>query len=155
MADHWNLGFVGAGVMAETMIAGVLDGVGFAAERIAASGPREERRAELNERYGIQVTDDNTEVAASSDLLVLSVKPQSLREVLDDLQGKVQPGTTVLSIVAGASLSVISHGLLHERVARAMPNLPCRIRQGITVWTGNGGVDEARIGDGKRFELQA
>ena len=145
MEQEWRLGFIGAGVMAETMIAGALDGGGFAPERIWASGPREERRNLLQQRHGIHVTADNCEVAANADLLVLSVKPQTLAEVLGELKGRVPAETQVLSIVAGAVLETIRKGLDHAGVARAMPNVPCRIRKGMCVWTGAEGRDAERI----------
>ena len=145
MDKNWRLGFIGAGVMAETMIAGVLDAGSITPEGISASGPRETRRNHLAGRYGIQVTANNLEVAENVDLLVLSVKPQTLAEVLTQLKGHLPANTTVLSIVAGASLQALRVGLLHEVVARAMPNLPCRIRKGMTVWTGASGESAERI----------
>jgi len=130
----WTLGFIGAGVMAEVMIAGLIaDGVVEPAQ-IRASNRRAERSIELNERYGIACTLDNAEVAQSADMLVLSVKPQTLPKVLEDLHDKLRPGTSVLSIVAGARIEALQRGLNHKDVSRCMPNLPCRIRKGMTVW---------------------
>jgi pyrroline-5-carboxylate reductase len=134
MADQWKIGFVGAGVMAEVMIAGLLDEGVVAADRVLASNRRASRSAELAERYGIVASTDNAMVAAEADIVVLSVKPQTLATVLRELKGKVNPEATVLSIVAGARTGLLQRGLGHERVARCMPNLPCRIRQGMTVW---------------------
>ena len=130
MADQWKIGFVGAGVMAEVMIAGLLDEGVVAADRVLASNRRASRSEELAELYGIRTSTDNAMVAAEADIVVLSVKPQTLAKVLSELKGKVNPEATVLSIVAGARTGLLQRGLGHERVARCMPNLPCRIRQG-------------------------
>ena len=134
MSRTWTLGFIGAGVMAEVMIAGLLENEVLPPERILASNRRAARAAELTERYGIRCTQDNLAVAAAVDVLVLSVKPQTLPKVLPPLQGALQEHTLVLSIVAGASTRMLRRELLHARFARCMPNLPCRIRQGMTVW---------------------
>ncbi len=134
MAEDWTIGFIGAGVMAEVMIAGLLDEGVLDAERILASNRRADRSAELSEEYGIVTTTNNTEVAQRADVVVLSVKPQTLAKVLRELNGQINPTATVLSIVAGASTAVLQAGLGHARVARCMPNLPCRIRQGMSVW---------------------
>ena len=130
----WTLGFVGAGVMAEVLIAGLLEEGVLPAQRILASNRRLERSAELSEQYGIRCFQDNLTVAEQADVLVLSVKPQTLPKILPQLTGRLRPQTMVLSIIAGASSAVLKKGLKHERVSRCMPNLPCRIRRGMTVW---------------------
>lgn len=146
--DDWTLGFVGAGVMAEVMIAGLLEEGILPPIHILASDRREARLADLNERYSIRTTTDNAAVAAEADVLVLAVKPQNLRHVLPELQGRVAPEAIVLSIIAGARTAPIQRGLAHDRVARCMPNLPCRIRRGMTVWTvpaGTSRTDRNRV----------
>lgn len=131
----WNLGFIGAGVMAGVMIDGLLDEGVLPKEHILASDRNDQRLAQVHVAHGVRVTKDNAEVANSSQVLVLSVKPQNLAEVLAGLRGHVPADTTVLSIVAGASVAAIRKGLGgHPHVVRCMPNLPCRIRKGMTVW---------------------
>ena len=139
----WTLGFVGCGVMAEVMIAGILDEGLLTADRIIASNRRESRGSELRARYGIRTTTSNREVINESHMAVLSVKPQSLAKVMSELKGGVNADVTVLSIVAGASMGAIQRGLDHKRVARCMPNLPCRIREGMTVWTASEDIDDS------------
>ncbi|MFZ5476561.1 MAG: pyrroline-5-carboxylate reductase [Myxococcota bacterium] len=131
----WTLGFVGTGVMAEVMIAGLLDEGVLPPERIVASHRRADRVGELA-RYGVRATLDNRE-AAGCDLVVLSVKPQTLPHVLPELRGAIPAASTLLSIVAGARTRTLRDVLGHARVVRAMPNLPCRIRRGMTVWYGD------------------
>jgi len=139
----WTLGFVGCGVMAEVMIAGILDEGLLTADRIIASNRRESRGSELRARYGIRTTTSNREVINESHMAVLSVKPQSLAKVMSELKGGVNADVTMLSIVAGASMGAIQRGLDHKRVARCMPNLPCRIREGMTVWTASEDIDDS------------
>jgi len=145
MGEQWTIGFVGAGVMAEVMIAGLLDEGVVEPGRVLASNRRTERGEQLTDRYGIRTTPDNCTVAAEADVVVLSVKPQTLAGVLKELEGKVNPAATVLSIVAGARTGVLQRGLSHELVARCMPNLPCRIRQGMTVWAAPADTPEDHV----------
>lgn len=139
----WTLGFIGAGVMAEVLIAGLRSEELVPPERILASDRRKARCEELYVRFGLRTTQDNLEVARAADLLVLSVKPQDLHGVLRPLHGVLRPQTVVLSIIAGARLGLIQRALGHERVVRCMPNLPCRIHRGMTVWTAAPEVSEA------------
>lgn len=130
-----GIAFVGSGVMAEVMISGLLSQGGTEPERIWASGPRDERAAELREAYGIHTTTDNLEAVANADLVVLSVKPQTLPKVLPEIRKGIREGHLVMSIIAGARMKVIGSSLGHPAIVRCMPNLPCRIRRGMTVWT--------------------
>lgn len=132
--SSWKLGLIGSGVMAEVLIRGLLQEGVLPPDRLLASDRHAARVSELAAEYGIQTTTDNRTVAKSVDLLVLSVKPQTLDTVLRELKGMIPPETLVLSIVAGARMSVLRAGLGHERVVRCMPNLPCRIGKGMTVW---------------------
>lgn len=130
-----KIAFIGPGMMAQAMIAGIRRKQIAPMENIIASGPRLERVEELQERYGIQPFTDNSLAAEQADVVVLSVKPQRLNKVLEGLQGKLRLDSLVLSIVAGAPISKISRLLQHSEISRAMPNTPARIGEGITVWT--------------------
>ena len=84
----WKLGFIGGGVMAEVMIAGLLEEGVLGPERILVSNRRPPRAEELHERFGVVAGEDNNrDVAAQCDVIVLSVKPQTLPTVLRELSG--------------------------------------------------------------------
>jgi pyrroline-5-carboxylate reductase len=146
-----GIAFVGSGVMAEVMISGLLSQGGTEPDRIWASGPREERAAELRQAYGIHATTDNLEAVANADLVVLSVKPQTLPKVLPEVRKGIREGQLVMSIIAGARMKVIGSSLGHPAIVRCMPNLPCRIRRGMTVWTATSEVGEEARGEVRRI----
>jgi len=98
-----TIGFVGAGNMAEALIRGLLRGHCDAA-RLGGSAPRPERCAELQARYGITMITDNGLCAERSEILVLSVKPQIMRKVLDEIADRIRPDALVVSIAAYASI---------------------------------------------------
>jgi pyrroline-5-carboxylate reductase len=130
-----RVAIVGAGVMAEAMIAGLLADKAVAPSRLVASHPRRDRRDVLASRHGIAVVTRNAEAVPRADIVVLAVKPQMLRSVMREVGPALEKGQVVLSIVAGATLRTLSTGLDHAAVVRAMPNTPSQIRRGITVWT--------------------
>lgn len=142
MFEDKKIAFIGPGMMAQAMIAGLIRNEVAPAGNLLASGPRQERVDELKERYGIQPFTDNALAAGQADIVLLSVKPQRLDKVLEGIAGSVRPDALVLSIVAGAPVSKISRVLNTTAVVRAMPNTPARIGQGITVWTAAEGVTE-------------
>jgi pyrroline-5-carboxylate reductase len=129
-----KIAFIGPGVMAEAMIAGLLNKKLAKPEDMTAAGPREPRGAELHKKHGIKVTTDNASAVHEADVVVLSVKPQRLSEVMKGLKG-IRADALVLSIIAGANIKKISTGLKHKAIVRSMPNTPGQIGEGITVWT--------------------
>jgi len=132
--------FIGPGVMAEAMIAGLLRQGISTADKILACGPRPERGEELRARYGIGFSLDSAAGARQAQVIVLSVKPQKLSSVLKTLASQAAPNALALSIVAGASMQKIGAGLKHNAIVRSMPNTPGQIGQGISVWTASEAV---------------
>jgi pyrroline-5-carboxylate reductase len=129
-----TLSVVGAGVMAEAIIAGVLERQLLASEAIIASHPRADRRQALAEKYRIQVTAENADAARRGDIVVLGIKPQVMPGVLADLQGSLAPEKLVISIIAGATTQTLRRGLDHGALVRVMPNTPAQIGEGVNIW---------------------
>ena len=148
-----QLSFVGVGVMAEAMIAGILRRQLVSRGQIVGSHPRAARREELQTQYGIRMFESNREAATLSDevrrdenagasVVVLAVKPQRIARVLGELKGALSDSQLVLSVVAGARMETIASELSHPAIARAMPNTPAQIGQGMTAWTSTAEVGE-------------
>lgn len=130
-----TIALIGHGVMAEAIIAGLIRKGLTSSDHILAAGPRADRGEELRERYNLQPFTDNRAAAEQSDVVILSVKPQRLDRVLENLRGHIRADALIISIVAGASIEKIGGQLEHASVVRAMPNTPGQIGEGITVWT--------------------
>lgn len=139
-----KIAFIGSGAMGEAMIAGLIRQGLASPGDLRTADVHAGRVADLQNRYGTQPFTDNRLAAAEADLVVLSVKPQRLTEVLKGLRGAIAPQSLVLSIVAGAKITKLSHGLGHEAVVRSMPNTPAQIGQGITVWMPSPAVSESQ-----------
>jgi pyrroline-5-carboxylate reductase len=151
MSSDKTIGFIGAGNMAEAMIRGLLRGGDFAIAQIAASGPREERMRELRDAFGIYATVDNR-VPAASEIVVLSVKPQILSRVLDEVGSTISPDALVISIAAGVPVAAISAKLAAgTRVVRAMPNIPALVDAAATAIARGEYARESDIEDAKRI----
>ncbi len=135
MALSGKVVFIGPGVMAEAMILGLIGRAGVAPSRIVACGPRRERLEELAGRHGIGTASDARQAVSDADTVILSVKPQSLPQVVRQLEGSISEDALVLSIVAGVRLSQLTSGLGHPAVVRSMPNTPAQVGEGVSVWT--------------------
>jgi pyrroline-5-carboxylate reductase len=131
--------FIGCGVMAESIVAGLLFKKLVDSKQVTASHPRKERREILEKTYGIKVFEHNSDAVKSlpdeNSIVVLCVKPQRLKGVLHDLKGSVKKSQLVISIIAGAKIETISNELNNDLIVRTMPNTPSQIGQGMTAWT--------------------
>lgn len=137
-----TIAFIGPGAMAEAMLSGLIRQNLASPEHLLVSGPRAERGLELKSKYGVLPFTDNALAAREADVVVLSVKPQRLSAVMENLKGSIRLDALVLSIIAGATLRKISRGLGHDLVVRSMPNTPAQIGEGITVWAASAAVTD-------------
>lgn len=135
-----QIAFIGAGVMAESMIAGLLKRGLIAPDRIVASHPRADRRERLTARHGIRATESNVDAARGAAVVFLTVKPQVLTPVMQELHGELTSDQVVASVVAGATIRSLQRGLGHNAIVRVMPNTPAQIGEGMMVWTATGDV---------------
>jgi pyrroline-5-carboxylate reductase len=149
-----HVAIVGAGVMADAMIYGLLADRAVTPANLVASHPRRDRREALAKRHGIKVVARNADTVSDAEIVVLAVKPQMLGAVMREVGPALAKSQVVLSIVAGATLRTLTTGLNHAAVVRAMPNTPAQIRRGIAVWTASSACT-ARQRDLARSVLRA
>jgi pyrroline-5-carboxylate reductase len=125
-----TIGFIGSGNMAEALIRGLIAAKVYPAGRIWISDVRAERLNELAKRYGVLPATDNAELARGVGTIVLSVKPQIMKDALESIKDSVDPDVLVMSIAAGIKTSFIASILGDLAIVRVMPNTPALIGQG-------------------------
>ena len=124
------LAILGAGVMGETVLSGLLR-AGWHADQIVATDRRLERQHELTARYGIKML-ENTEAVAEAETVILVVKPQDMSDLLKEIAQAIKPGTLVVSLAAGVNTTFIESRLPEGvAVVRVMPNTPAQVDEGM------------------------
>ena len=151
MKIEGTIGFVGTGNMAEALIRGLVHAGVAGKEQVLGSDPREERCSEMTQRYGVRVVRDNVEVAKQAEILVLSVKPQVMAKVLDQVGPHIHPHALVISIAAGIPLAAIESKLPQARVIRTMPNTPALVGAGATAIAAGGHATDDDIEAARRI----
>lgn len=129
-----KLGIIGGGQMAEAIVKGLLDKNAFLPEHIIVSEPLLERRNYLVTTYKICVVKENPEVMKNSKVVILAVKPQVMKEVLEEIRPYVDiKEHLILTIAAGLSISFYQK-LLPEgtRLIRIMPNTCALVQKSIS-----------------------
>lgn len=137
-----KIAFIGAGVMGEAIIKGVLAKGLCAPADVVACDISATRLKALRSTYKIKVTGNYAAALKGADVVVLAVKPQNLAGLMPSLKGKLYKAQLVLSIIAGAKISTIAKGSGHDSVVRAMPNTPAQIGAGVSVWTCSDAVNQ-------------
>jgi pyrroline-5-carboxylate reductase len=123
-----RIGFLGAGRMATALAHGWVQAGLTSADRVVASDPLPQARAAFSGALQLPATASNLEVVAASELLLLAVKPQTMKALLAEIKPAVTPRHLVVSIAAGITLRQLADGLgADRRLIRVMPNTPCLV----------------------------
>lgn len=128
-----KLGFIGLGNMAKAMIGGILAKEAATPDEIMGSAKSSASREYAKEKWGILLAEDNKQVAAYADVLILAVKPQILPEVIAEVREAVREETVIVSIAAGVSMEKLEKMFGGKRkIVRCMPNTPALVGMGCT-----------------------
>ena len=124
---------LGAGQMGEALISGLLRAGVVAPGEIIAAARRSDRAEQLAGAYGIEVL-SAAAAAERADTLVITVKPQDMGALLDEISPKIAPGTLIISVAAGITTGFIGRKLAAEvPVVRVMSNTPVLVDEAMSV----------------------
>jgi pyrroline-5-carboxylate reductase len=130
--NSYQLGFVGAGKLAGSVIRGLMRAKFCAPNEIIASEPNEQTRAALQKETGVAVTADNADAAGKSSVVFIGVKPGMVAGVLRDIAPKIENKLTIS--LAGGVRTASMETAANARFMRALTNTPsaiCRAATGI------------------------
>jgi len=138
-----TVAIIGAGVMGETLLAGLIR-AGHDAAALAVGEKRAERAEELRATYGVEVV-SNLEAAAAETVLLV-VKPQDMTGVLVEIAGALRPGQLLVSLAAGITTALIEqHVPAGVAVVRVMPNTPALVDEGMAAISGGTAAGEEHL----------
>jgi len=138
--------FIGAGNMASCIIGGLLKN-GFPAQQIIASAPSNEKNLNtLKDTLNIETSTNNQQAVSSADIIVLSVKPQVLQSVCEEISISLSHQPLIISIAAGISIDSIHTWLGNDLpIIRCMPNTPSQVLKGAS-----GLIENAQVSDAQK-----
>jgi pyrroline-5-carboxylate reductase len=139
-----TVAILGAGVMGETLLSGLIRGGRPVAELLVGE-KRAERAAELQERYGVEVV-GNVQAAQKAETVVLVVKPQDMDDLLAEIAPHLRAGQLVVSLAAGITTTFIESRLPEGVVVvRVMPNTPALVDEGMAAISRGSHCDESHL----------
>jgi len=144
MKKRKEIGFIGTGNMGEALIAGLLKAKFTTPGQIMAFDVDGERLRSIQKKYGIKKASDNNHLSSQCDPLILCVKPQSMKEVIEEMADSLDPSTLLISIAAGIPLYAIeTYARKQLRLIRVMPNINVLVQEGASaIALGNLATDD-------------
>jgi pyrroline-5-carboxylate reductase len=137
MLKNKQVGILGTGNMGEALIHGLLHGHLCRPDQIFCSDVRPERLKAIREKYGVKTTSHNAEVVKQSEIIILSVKPQIMKQVVDEIAKYLDFSKPIISIAAGVSLDAIESCARKDlKLIRVMPNICVSVREGVSAIAG-------------------
>ncbi|MDE6024200.1 MAG: pyrroline-5-carboxylate reductase [Lachnospiraceae bacterium] len=128
----YKVGFIGCGNMASAIIGGLKNKADISGSSIIVSDASENALKKAAEKLGVN-TGDNCMVAASCDVLFLSVKPQYYETVINEIKDNITTGQLIITIAPGKTLKWLGERLgADKKIVRTMPNTPALVGEGIT-----------------------
>ncbi|MDW0111307.1 pyrroline-5-carboxylate reductase [Sporosarcina aquimarina] len=135
--------FVGAGSMAEAVIAGICKQKSVDSSSVyVMNRSDDDRLRHLQESYGISLVSSNRNELKSADLIVLATKPKDVQVAMEQIVPLIKKETVVLSVLAGVPISAIELGLGLRGIARSMPNTSAAIGKSATGVAWNSIIDK-------------
>jgi pyrroline-5-carboxylate reductase len=145
-----TLAIIGAGVMGEALLSGLIRG-GHEPADLMVGEKRPERATQLRELYAVNVV-PNTEAAAAADTVVLVVKPQDMGEVLTEIAPHLRPEQVLISLAAGITTAYIESRIPDGiAVIRVMPNTPALVDEGMAAISPGTHCDEEHLAMAERM----
>ncbi|MEI6218200.1 MAG: pyrroline-5-carboxylate reductase [bacterium] len=130
-----RIGFAGCGKMAEAMATGLIAAGIVRPSQICGSDTDRRRLSSLKRRHGIKSCATNRDLLSSADVIFIAVKPHQMQIVLEEIRSAASNKHLIISIAAGIPVSFIESILDHGRIVRVMPNMPCLVSSGMSVFT--------------------
>jgi len=139
-----TVAIIGAGVMGESLLSGLIRG-GHEIADLVVGEKRRERAVELREKYGVEVL-ANVDAAARADTVALVVKPQDMGDVLTEIAPHLRQGQLLISLAAGITTDYIEKHIPDGiAVVRVMPNTPALVDEGMAAISAGTHCDEEHL----------
>src|SRR5690625_1794924 len=119
-----KVAFIGAGSMAEAIMAGMVNTKFLSSEQIFVTNKEnEDRLKELQSQYNIVATQDKVETMKDADIVIFATKPYDLESAIEDVKEFVTKDQLFISVIAGISTDFITSKIGQEvAVVRSMAN---------------------------------
>lgn len=133
MSENQCIGFIGSGNMGTALMKGLIQSSLFREDQLFAYDKDEKALKRVFDLFGLNCCKSNSELPRKCSIILFCVKPQNMRDVLQEVKDEINENHLLISIAAGITIEMI-RSMVGERipVIRVMPNTPALIQKGIS-----------------------
>ncbi|MGL4772148.1 MAG: pyrroline-5-carboxylate reductase, partial [Clostridium sp.] len=133
-----SIGFIGCGNMGKAILSGIVNKKFEEPSNIIVSRTNKNELDKLKEEFNINITLNNKEVAEKSDIVILAVKPNMYKKIIEEVKESFKKDAIIVSIAAGLEVNTLTSWIgENSKVVRTMPNTPAMVGEGMTAICGN------------------
>jgi pyrroline-5-carboxylate reductase len=142
-----HIGFIGGGQMAEALIRGIIASGLYQKREILVADPNDLRREHLEQTYSVKTYNSNVPIFENCRIIILAVKPQTMKALLEDCRERVQAQHIIISIAAGLPIAFYTKmiGKSETKIIRVMPNTPALVLEGASALSRNDNVSDEEL----------
>jgi pyrroline-5-carboxylate reductase len=142
-----QIGFIGGGQMGEALIKGIITSGLYQRENILVAEPNDFRRKHLETTYSIKTYHSNEPILEGCRIVLLCVKPQTMRSLLEDCRDRIHSDHILISVAAGLPISfyINTIGKSGTKIIRVMPNTPALVLEGVSAISRNVNVTDQEL----------
>ncbi len=150
-----QIGFIGGGQMAEALIRGIIASGVYRNNDILVAEPNEFRREHLEQTYSVKTSNSNVPIFENCKIIILAVKPQTMKSLLEECRERVQSQHIMISIAAGLPISFYLQiiGKSETKIIRVMPNTPALVLEGASALSRNNNVTDDELREAEEIFL--
>lgn len=143
---------LGAGKMGGILLQSFLDQNLIPAGNLCATVRHSDRARAVGAELAVRIGTDNAAAVRQADVVLICVKPQAVREVIEEIRPELGPGKLLISAAASVPITSIEKlAGTQVPVVRAMPNTPCAVRRGMTALAGGAFAREAHLATAEKL----
>lgn len=134
MLQETKIAIIGMGKIGSALASSLVRNKIVLPENLIGTTGHRESALETSKRYGLKVLTDSIKAVEASDIVILAVKPQTMKRVLSEIKDALRPEHLVITLAAARTTRFIEEQFEKDiAVVRAMPNTPCLVNAGMTV----------------------
>ena len=148
-----TIAIIGAGNIGHALIGGLIRGEYVTPEQVRATRRNPAMLRQMQDEFpGLQTGTDNVEAVQGASVVVLAIKPQNARQVIEEVRDEVEDDTLVISVLAGVTTAGLADAFRRELpVVRTMPNTPMLVDEGATAIAGGRFTSDGHLAIARRM----
>ena len=141
-----KVGFIGCGNMGSSMVGGLIKAGFLKAEDIIVSTKTETSAKKLSDEFNVETTVDSKVVAKESETIILAVKPNMYKSIVEEIKSELTRDKLIITIAAGITIANMEEWLGDDsKIIRTMPNTPALVGEAMSAVCPNENVSEEEL----------